>query len=60
MTIDINRATEGLSTLLPPDVSREIWADMQRESIVQRLCRRVQMPGSGLSIPIALTDAQTG
>ena len=58
MAIDISRGTEGLSTLLPPAVSREIWADMQRESIVQRLARRVQMPGTGLSVPIVLSDPE--
>lgn len=56
--IDINRGTEGLSAVLPAAVSREIWSDMQRESVVQRLCRRVQMPGTGLSVPIVTSDPE--
>jgi hypothetical protein len=50
--IDISRATTGLSAALLPAVSREIWADVMRESIIQRLARHVQMPGTGLSVPI--------
>jgi HK97 family phage major capsid protein len=58
MAIDISRGTEGLSALLPPAVSSEIWADVQRESIVQRLARRVTIPGSGLTIPIITADPE--
>jgi hypothetical protein len=45
--IDINRTT--LSAALPAEVSREIWSDVQSESIVQRLCRRAKMPGAASS-----------
>lgn len=58
MAIDISRTTEGLSAVLPPDVSREIWADLQRESIVMRLARRVTLPGSGLTVPIITGDPE--
>jgi HK97 family phage major capsid protein len=50
--IDINRGTEGLGGALPAGVSREIWQDVQNESIVQRLARRVPMPGTGLTVPV--------
>ncbi|HUH69662.1 MAG TPA: phage major capsid protein [Mycobacterium sp.] len=56
--IDISRASGGISTLLPPAVAQEIWADMQRESVVQRLCRRVRMPGAGITVPIITSDVE--
>lgn len=54
--IDVFRGSEGVN--LPPEVSREIWADMQSASIVQTLCRAVRMPGTGLSVPIITGDPE--
>jgi hypothetical protein len=54
--IDISRAT--LSTALPPEVSREIWSDMRRESVIQQLCRRVQVPGAGVTVPVIVSDPE--
>ncbi len=50
--VDISRATTNVSSLLPADVSQEIHAKMLEASIVQRLARRVSVPGSGLTIPV--------
>jgi HK97 family phage major capsid protein len=56
MAIDINRTTTA--GLLPPEVSQEIWADMQRESVVQQLCQPTRMPGGGLTIPIITAEPE--
>ena len=48
--INVNRKTSGL--VLPPDVSNEIWANAVEESAVMQLARRIDLPGSGLSIPV--------
>ncbi len=48
--IDINRNTTGLQ--LTPQQSREIWAGALEQSAVMRLAQRVNLPGSGITIPI--------
>ena len=48
--IDINRGTTGLQ--LTPQQSREIWAATLEQSAVMRLAQRVNLPGSGISIPV--------
>src|SRR5690349_18264135 len=50
--VDISRATTNVSNLLPADVSSEILAKMQEGSAVQALARRVNVPASGLTIPV--------
>ena len=52
--IDINRRTTGLQ--LTPEQSNEIWAATVEESAVMRLAQRVNLPGSGISIPIITGD----
>lgn len=52
--IDINRGTSGV--VLPKEVSSEIWANMQDGSVVQQLARRIDLPGSGVTIPIVTGD----
>ena len=52
--IDINRSTTGV--VLPKEVSSEIWSDMQEASAVQRLARRIDLPGSGVTIPVITGD----
>jgi HK97 family phage major capsid protein len=52
--IDINRTTSGV--YLPPQVSGEIWETAQDESAVMRLAQRVNLPGSGVTIPIVTGD----
>lgn len=48
--IDTNRGTTGLT--LTPEQSREIWAATLEQSAVMQLAQRVNLPGSGVSIPI--------
>lgn len=52
--VDINRGTSGIN--LPAAVSQEIWAETQRQSVVQQLARGIQLPGAGLTIPIITGD----
>lgn len=54
--IDISRQTEGI--VLPVEVSREIWSEAVRQSVVMQLCRRITIPASGLTIPIITGDPQ--
>lgn len=54
MAIDVNRGTSGIT--LPKEVSAEIWADMQEASAVQRLATQMELPGSGVTIPIMTGD----
>lgn len=56
--IDLNRTTAGAADLLPKEISNEIWADVQEESAVMRLARQINMPGSGVTIPIITGDAE--
>ena len=52
--ININRATTGL--VLNPEQSAEIWAKAAEESAIMRLSRQVELPGSGISIPVVTGD----
>lgn len=54
--VDINRGTTGVN--LPVAVSNDIWQGAIDESAVMRLARRIDLPGSGVSIPIITGDAQ--
>jgi HK97 family phage major capsid protein len=53
--IDTNRSTTGLQ--LNPEQTNEIWAHAIEESAVMRLAQRVNLPGSGITIPIITGDA---
>lgn len=53
--VDINRGTTGVN--LPPAVASEIWANMVEESAVMRAARRINLPGSGISIPLITGEA---
>jgi len=52
--VDINRGTSGVQ--LPAAVSQEIWQETQRQSVVQQLARRINLPGSGITVPIITGD----
>lgn len=52
---DINRTT---TITLPSEISSEIIADVQQESAIMRLARRVELPGRGLTIPVITGDPQ--
>lgn len=54
--IDINRTTSGV--MLPKQVSSEIWSNMQEASAVQQLATRIDLPGSGVTIPVITGDPE--
>lgn len=54
--IDVNRTTSGV--VLPKEISDEIWTNMQEASAVQQLARRIDLPGSGVTIPIVTGDPE--
>lgn len=51
--IDINRGTTNV--VLPQAVSSEIWAAAVEESAIMRLARKIEMPGTGISVQ-TITD----
>lgn len=52
--ININRGTTGLT--LTPEQAQEVWAGVLHESAVMQLAQRVELPGSGISIPVITGD----
>lgn len=52
--VDISRGTSGI--VLPAAVAQEIWQETQRQSVVQQLARRINLPGSGMTVPIITGD----
>jgi len=52
--VDINRGTTGV--VLPAQLSQEVWQKAQEESAIMRLAQRVDLPGSGLVIPVITGD----
>lgn len=52
---DLKRTTSGVN--LPPQVSSEIWSTAQEVSAVMSVSRRINLPGSGVSIPIVTGDS---
>lgn len=50
-----SRATSGVN--LPLQVSSEIWANAQEASAVMSLARKVNLPGSGITVPMVTGDA---
>lgn len=55
--IDLNRTTAGVADLLPKTVSSEIWSTAIEESVIMRAARQMNIPGSGVAIPIITGDA---
>lgn len=53
--VDISRATTGVN--LPEAVAAEIWGATSQASAVMRAARQVNLPGSGVSIPVITGDA---
>lgn len=51
---DINRTTNSMA--LPSEISSEILQNVQQESAIMRLARRVSLPGRGLTIPVITGD----
>lgn len=56
--IDLNRTSAGVAELLPPEVSQEIWANAVNESAIMQASRQINIPGSGITIPIITGDAE--
>jgi HK97 family phage major capsid protein len=56
--IDLNRTSTNVGALLPKEISSEIWSTAVEESVVMRASRRINLPGSGLTIPIITGDAE--
>lgn len=55
--VDLNRGSSNVSKILPKEISSEIWAKALEESAIMRLARRVNMPGTGVTIPMITADA---
>ena len=53
--IDINRGTNNVQ--LPPQLSSDIWSKAVEQSAIMQLAQRVNLPGSGITIPIITGDA---
>ena len=53
--VDINRGTTGVH--LPPEVSQEIWQNVQDASVVMGLARKVPLEGAGTVFHEVLTDS---
>jgi HK97 family phage major capsid protein len=57
MTEDLSRLSTNAAALLPKEISAEIWAGVQEQSAVMRLARQMNLPGSGVTIPVITGDA---
>jgi HK97 family phage major capsid protein len=56
--VDLNRATTGVN--LPPAVASEIWGATVEDSAVMRASRQINLPGSGISIPLVTGEPTAG
>lgn len=56
--IDLNRTSAGAAELLPKEISQEIWANAVNDSVIMQAARRINLPGSGVTIPIITGDAE--
>src|SRR5690606_9719471 len=56
MAVDLYRGSTGIE--LPPEVSQEIWQNIQDASVVMNLARRVSLSGAGTVYHEVLTDSQ--
>jgi len=54
--IDLNRTSAGVSALLPKEISSEIWANAVSDSLIMSTARRINLPGSGVTIPLITGD----
>lgn len=55
--IDLNRTSANVASLLPKEISQEIWANAVNDSVIMQAARRINLPGSGVTIPIITGDA---
>ena len=54
--IDLNRTSAGVAALLPKEISSEIWANAVNDSLIMQAARRINLPGSGVTIPLITGD----
>ena len=52
-SININRGS-----LLPKQLSDQVWAKAVEESAVMQLARRIELPGRGVEIPVVTADPE--
>lgn len=55
--IDLNRTSAGVPSLLPKEVSSEIWGNAVKDSVIMQAARRINLPGTGVTVPIITGDA---
>lgn len=55
--IDLNRTSAGVAALLPKEISSEIWGNAVKDSVIMQSARRINLPGSGVTVPIITGDA---
>ena len=53
--VDIYRGTSGV--VLPLQLSQDVWAKALEESAIMRLANRIELPGSGITVPVITGDA---
>lgn len=55
--VDLYRGSSNVSSLLPKQLSDEIWAKAVEESAVMQLAQQIAIPGTGVTIPVITGDA---
>lgn len=53
-----NMARNTSGVVLPLSVSDEIWGNAQEASAVMQLARKINLPGSGVTVPMVTGDAE--
>jgi HK97 family phage major capsid protein len=56
--VDLNRTSANVADLLPREISAEIWSNAVNESVIMQAARQINLPGSGVTIPIITGDAE--
>src|SRR5690606_28020747 len=56
--IDLNRTSTNVGNLLPREVSQEIWSNAIEDSLFMQAGRQINIPASGVTIPIITGDAE--
>lgn len=53
--IQVNRTLSGV--VLPQTLSSSIWQTVQEQSVVTQLAQRIDLPGTGVTVPLITGDA---
>ncbi|QCR53213.1 phage major capsid protein [Brachybacterium sp. SGAir0954] len=56
--IDLNRTSAGVASNLPREISQEIWSTAVDNSVFMQAARQINIPGTGVTIPIITGDAE--